>query len=113
MLCSAMATASLRPRLTELIVLIATAMPSGKLCAVRVIAVSSPTRSRRRSDADVTASARMAGRHRTPQVRRMHAGAGGGRADAVVRRVPCGQVCVYMLPHSPVQHRVPCLPCGG
>ena len=79
MLCSAMATASLRPRLTELIVLIATAMPSGKLCAVRVIAVSSPTRSRRRSDADVTASARMAGRHRTSNLRRVRVGAGGLR----------------------------------
>ena len=59
MLCNAMATASFRPRLTELIVLIATAMPSGKLCAVRVMAVSSPTRRRRRSDAWRLAAAEL------------------------------------------------------
>ena len=50
MLWSAIAIASLKPNLTEPTVLIATAIPSGKLCKVRVTDVSKPILNKRRSD---------------------------------------------------------------
>ena len=58
--------------------------------------------------AAVTASARVDARRRSSQVRRLQAGAGGGRTDAAVRRVPCGQVCIRRHARA-VRQRVACL----
>ena len=59
--------------------------------------------------AAVTASARVGGRYRTPPLRRVLAGAGEGRANAVVRCLPCGQVCIRHHAIA-VRQQLACLP---
>ena len=67
-------------------------------------------RGRGRADA-VAASARVDHHLGTRSVPLLRADAGGGRADADVRWVPRGQVCIPCNSLA-ARHRLPCLLCG-